>query len=123
MGRAIVDALGTATGFAIALLALGAVREVLGNGTLFSEMDLLVGSIGADWQLTIFTSAPLPLALYPPGAFLLAGLLFAGVKALTAKQNGPKAEKGAGEGAEKETEQESNKETAAANGAMRNTNP
>jgi Na+-translocating ferredoxin:NAD+ oxidoreductase RnfE subunit len=51
-------------------------------------MDLLVGAIGADWQLTIFASAPLPLALYPPGAFLLAGLLFAGVKAITAKQEG-----------------------------------
>ena len=123
VGRAIVDALGTATGFAIALLALGAVREVLGNGTLFNDMDLLVGDRGTDWQLTIFSSAPLPLALYPPGAFLLAGLLFAGVKALTATQNGPNAEKGAGEGAEKETEKELGQESGAANEAMRNTNP
>lgn len=117
VGRAIVDALGTATGFAIALLALGAVREVLGNGTLFNDMDLLVGDRGTDWQLTIFSSAPLPLALYPPGAFLLAGLLFAGVKALTATQDGPKAAN------EPENEPESDKETAAANEAMRNTNP
>lgn len=109
VGRAIADALGTATGFAIALLALGAVREVLGNGTLFNEMDLLVGHIGANWQLTIFTSAPLPLALYPPGAFLLAGLLFAAVKALTAKKKDPKAKK------------KSNKRASAANDAVRNT--
>jgi hypothetical protein len=74
-------------------------------------MELLVGSIGADWQLTIFTSAPLPLAVYPPGAFLLAGLLFAAVQALTATQSGPTAKK------------EVEKETGTANDAMRNANP
>jgi hypothetical protein len=86
-------------------------------------MNLLVGDIGTDWQLTIFSSAPLPLALYPPGAFLLAGLLFAGVKALTATQNGPDAEKGAGECAEKDTEKKPGQESGAANEAMRNTIP
>ena len=39
VGRALMDALGTAVGFALALLALGAVREVLGQGTLMADMD------------------------------------------------------------------------------------
>ena len=43
VGRALMDALGTAVGFAIALLALGAVREILGQGTLMADMDLLFG--------------------------------------------------------------------------------
>lgn len=87
VSRAVFDALGTAVGFAIALLALGTLREILGNGTVLADMDLLIGDMAADWQLTIFTSPPLPLALYPPGAFLLAGILFAAVKALTAKDD------------------------------------
>jgi electron transport complex protein RnfE len=77
VGAAVLDALGTALGFAIALLVLGAVREVLGHGTLLREMDLLFGEQAAGWTLHIAADAPLPLALFPPGAFLLAGLLFA----------------------------------------------
>ena len=37
VGAAVLDALGTAVGFAIALLTLGAVREVLGYGTLLRD--------------------------------------------------------------------------------------
>ena len=77
VGAAALDALGTAVGFAIALLTLGAVREVLGHGTLLREMDLLFGEQAAHWVVHIAATGPLPLALFPPGAFLLAGLLFA----------------------------------------------
>ena len=76
VGRALLDALGTAAGFAIALLALGAVREVLGQGTLMSDMDLLFGSQAAALKITLFPP-PLALALLPPGAFIIAGLMFA----------------------------------------------
>ncbi len=76
VGRALMDALGTAVGFALALLALGAVREVLGQGTLLANMDMLFGQAAAQWQMTLFPP-PLSLALLPPGAFIIAGLLFA----------------------------------------------
>ena len=82
VGAAVLDALGTALGFAIALLVLGAVREVLGHGTLLREMDLLFGEQAAGWTIHIVADAPLPLALFPPGAFLLAGLLFALVQSV-----------------------------------------
>ena len=41
--KAFLDAAGTAGGFALALLALGAVRELIGHGTLFAGMELLFG--------------------------------------------------------------------------------
>ena len=77
VGAAILDAMGTAAGFAIALLALGGVREILGYGTLLREMDLLFGDAARSWVIELTSAATLPLALFPPGAFLLAGLLFA----------------------------------------------
>ncbi|NCF34408.1 MAG: electron transport complex subunit RsxE [Proteobacteria bacterium] len=82
VGAAVLDALGTALGFAIALLVLGAVREMLGHGTLLREMDLLFGEQATSWTYYIVADAPLPLALFPPGAFLLAGLLFALVQSV-----------------------------------------
>jgi len=77
VGAAILDAMGTAAGFAIALLALGGVREILGYGTLLREMDLLFGDAARGWVIELTSTATLPLALFPPGAFILAGLLFA----------------------------------------------
>ena len=55
IGRALVDALGTACGFAVALIVLGAVRE--------------------------FAAIVVPLAAFAPGAFIVAGLLLAGARA------------------------------------------
>lgn len=76
VGRSLADALGTGIGFAIALLTLGLVREVLGQGTLFAGLDVLFGPQAADWQIDL-GQAGLPLAQYAPGAFIIAGLLLA----------------------------------------------
>jgi Na+-translocating ferredoxin:NAD+ oxidoreductase subunit E len=76
VGRALLDATGTATGFALALLLLGTVREGLGQGTLFAGMDLLFGSAAAGWVIALPAGfSGLLLAALPPGAFILAGLL------------------------------------------------
>ncbi|MBV27406.1 MAG: electron transport complex subunit RsxE [Gammaproteobacteria bacterium] len=82
VGRALMDALGTAVGFSLALLALGAVREVLGQGSLMADMDLLFGPAAAALEVKVFAVPPLALALLPPGAFIIAGLLFALVRGL-----------------------------------------
>jgi electron transport complex protein RnfE len=74
--------MGTAIGFAIALLTLGAVREILGQGTLMADMDMLFGPAAASMHIDVFSTPPLSLALLPPGAFLIAGLLFALVQGL-----------------------------------------
>ncbi len=75
LAKTILDAAGTACGFAIALLALGAIRELIGHGTLFAGMELLFGPTAASWQLTFNVSEQgLLIATLPPGAFIIAGL-------------------------------------------------
>ena len=74
-GRAALDALGTACGFAMALVVLGGVRELLGNGTLFAGMTQLFGPGAAGWTIELLPNGGLLVALLPPGAFLVAGLL------------------------------------------------
>lgn len=87
VGRALMDALGTAVGFAIALLALGAVREILGQGTLMADMDLLFGPAAAALTIKVFATPPLALAVLPPGAFIIAALMFALVQGLASRSN------------------------------------
>lgn len=73
----VLDATGTACGFAIALLSLGTVREVIGQATLFSGADTLFGTRASGWTVHFGDVAWFPLAQFPPGAFLVAGLLLA----------------------------------------------
>ncbi|MFU8816078.1 MAG: electron transport complex subunit RsxE [Pseudomonadales bacterium] len=83
IGRSLLDAVGTACGFALALLLLGLVREALGQGTLFAGMELLFGPAAVGWQITLPDAAPsLLLAALPPGAFIIAGLLLAAGRAI-----------------------------------------
>lgn len=72
------DALGTACGFAIVLLALGTLREFLATGGLFARMEMLFGPTASSWHWQWSdTGQGLLLAALPPGAFLIAGLLLA----------------------------------------------
>ncbi|MDR0780233.1 MAG: electron transport complex subunit E [Pseudomonadales bacterium] len=73
---ALRDALLMGLGFTAVLLTLGMIREVLGTGHLFADMALLL-PFAANWQMTWFDTPPFPLALLPPGAFLLLGCLIA----------------------------------------------
>lgn len=78
VARAGADALFTGGGFLGALLLLGALRELLGNGTVFADMELLFGATAAGWELQPFDGqGKFLLAILPPGAFLCAGLLLA----------------------------------------------
>ena len=60
---AVVDALGMASGFLFALFALGAVREILGEGALFGV------------KLFSENFEPWVIMILPPGGFLTLGLL------------------------------------------------
>ena len=74
----LLDGLAMGLGFSFALLALGAFREVLGAGTLFSQAELLFGEAAKNWQIHIFDNyTGTLLALLPPGAFIGLGLLIA----------------------------------------------
>ena len=68
----------TGLGFTWVLLLLGALRELLGQGTLCRHMDLLFGPGAAAWQCRMLPeNYEFPLWVLPPGAFLLLGFLLA----------------------------------------------
>jgi len=76
---ALVDGLATGLGFCLTLVLLGALRELLGRGTLFSQAQLLFGEWGRAMTITVVPDYPeFLLAILPPGAFLGLGLLVAG---------------------------------------------
>lgn len=62
-GRAVLDALGMGLGFSLVLVTLGAIRELLGNGTLLG-----VRVFSANFE-------PWVIMVLPPGGFLTLGLL------------------------------------------------
>jgi electron transport complex protein RnfE len=81
-----LDGLATGLGFCLALVALGAFREVVGHGTLFSQAHLLFGDFGQLLQLTLIPDYPgFLLAMLPPGAFIALGLLMAARNWLNSK--------------------------------------
>ena len=71
VGRALLDALGTAVGFALALLVLGTLREAAGPWHSVRRRQPLFGPVGRDWQLTRArrSGRHLPIAVLPPGPF------------------------------------------------------
>ena len=79
VSASIYDGLMMGIGFALALYLLGAMRELIGTGALFANMDLLFGSAAVDWKITFSADYPqFLLAILPPGAFILTGLIIAG---------------------------------------------
>jgi len=76
--RALLDGLAMGVGFTAVLLVLGAMREILGHGTLLSQAHLMFGA-GTEWlTITLIDNYQgYLLAILPPGAFLCLGLLIA----------------------------------------------
>ena len=72
-----LDAIETSIGFAIAIIFLGTIREILGNGTIFENLHILLGRPEQSYEIILFESAPMSLARLAPGAFLIAGLTLA----------------------------------------------
>ena len=65
-------------GFAIVLFLLGAARELIGTGAIFANMDLIFGAAASNWKWVLNSNYPqFLLAVLPPGAFILTGLLIA----------------------------------------------
>jgi electron transport complex protein RnfE len=73
-----VDGLTMGLGFTVVLILLGVIREVIGQGTLFTNMDLIFGEMAVNWQIIIFNDYPdFLFAILPPGAFVAMGLIIA----------------------------------------------
>jgi electron transport complex protein RnfE len=73
-----LDGIATGLGFTLCLVLIGALREVLGQGTLLSHADLLFGDDGAFLTLHLFEGyRGFILAVLPCGAFFGLGCLIA----------------------------------------------
>jgi len=73
------DGLMMGVGFTLVLMVLGAMRELLGQGTLFDGADLLLGPWAQALRIEVFqVEQSFLVALLPPGAFIGMGFLIAG---------------------------------------------
>ena len=68
-----VDGIGMGLGFTVAITVMGAVRELLGNGTVFNMQVF-----GASFQ-------PMLLLILPAGGFIVYGLMLGAINVITAK--------------------------------------
>lgn len=72
----ILDGFMMGTGLALVLGLLGAIRELIGKGTVLSGLDLVFGPAAKTFMLQSEQYSGLLLAVLPPGAFLgLGGLI------------------------------------------------
>jgi electron transport complex protein RnfE len=78
VGAAAVDGLSIGIGSTAALVALGALRELLGQGTLFAQAHLMLGDWARVLELELGAGFHGALAaILPPGAFIGLGFLIA----------------------------------------------
>jgi len=77
-GKSLLDGLMMGIGFSLVLIVLGAMRELIGSGTLFDQSAILLGSLGESLSITVFDDYQgTLLAILPPGAFIGLGLIVA----------------------------------------------
>lgn len=74
-----LDGLMMGLGLTMVLTLLGAMRELVGRGTLLSGLDLALGPAAKEFMLTVIPDYHgFLLAILPPGAFIGLALLIAG---------------------------------------------
>jgi electron transport complex protein RnfE len=74
-------------GFSTVLVLLGAMRELIGQGTLFYGAELLLGEWAKSLTLHVFhVEQSFLLAILPPGAFIGLGLMIALKNAIDQKR-------------------------------------
>ncbi len=87
VSAALADGLAHGLGFAAVLIALGGLRELVGQGSLLAGAELLFGPVGRGWSLELVPqSGGLLLAALPPGAFIGLAVLIAARNALTRRR-------------------------------------
>lgn len=82
VGPSVLDALGNGLGYSLILIVVGAIRELLGQGSLLGVVILLPVDEGGWFQ-------PLGLMQLAPAAFFIIGLLIWGIRGLRADQVEP----------------------------------
>ncbi len=80
VGASIVDGIGMGAGFALLLMAIGAFRELVGQASILSGIDMITG--GESFAGFSFADSGLLLAILPPGAFFSLALAVAAKNAI-----------------------------------------
>lgn len=76
VGMAAFDGLMMGLGFTAVLVVLGAVREIIGSGTLFANAALLLGPSFSFMEMTLIPNYQgFLIVILPPGGFIILGLL------------------------------------------------
>lgn len=76
--HAAFDGFAMGLGMTLSLFVLGALREIIGNGTLFDGIHLLLGDWAKSLRIEFFhNDSNLLLAILPPGAFIGLGIILA----------------------------------------------
>jgi len=87
LDKALLDGFFMGLGFMLVLVLLGALREMIGNGTLFDQAHLLFGDVAYNWTIHFNDDYQgVLLVILPPGAFIGLGLIIAFKNYLDAKK-------------------------------------
>lgn len=87
-GFSVFDGFVMGSGFGLVLIALGAMREVIGFGTLLADAEQLFGPVALGWGVRVLPEQmTFLLALMPPGAFIGLALLVAFKQAVDQRQS------------------------------------
>jgi electron transport complex protein RnfE len=77
------DGLMMGAGFILVLVSVGAMREIIGSGTLFANASMLLGDAMGFLELTLIPDyRGFLLMILPPGGFIALGFLLAGKRLL-----------------------------------------
>ncbi len=86
VGASTWDGIMMGVGFVWVIGLLGALREIVGSGTLFAGIEMIVPSLHG-WQVLPEDYPGFLIAILPPGAFFVLALLIAGRNWLDARAN------------------------------------
>lgn len=90
VGSSIIDGLVMGSGFALLLMTIGAFRELFGQGSLFSRMDMLFG--GEPVRGIVLAENGWLLLVMPPGAFFSLALAIAAKNAIDGRRKDARTE-------------------------------
>ncbi len=85
-GKSLLDGFAMGLGFSVVLVILGALRELIGSGTLFNNATILFGDFGQYLTVEFDFYENNLLVILPPGAFIALGLMIASKNLYQARQ-------------------------------------
>lgn len=86
LSNSVLEGFLTGLGFLLVLVIISSIRELIGNGSLFDNMEVLFGSVAKDWVIhPLGDNFQFRLLLMPPGALLIFGVVIAAKNAFSNK--------------------------------------